>query len=67
MAVDREFLEGGHLNDMGVHSELMLRRDLACSASVQYETWAFPLLAPGRQSNMTASIQLTFMPHWKIW
>jgi hypothetical protein len=33
---------------------------------VQYEQWSFPILATGRQSDVTASVQLTFWPHWQI-
>jgi hypothetical protein len=66
MKVDREFLEGGRLSDLRVRGELMLRPDLAGSAALQYEHWAFPLLSPLAKSNLTASLQLTFLPHWKM-
>lgn len=60
--VDHNFLQGGHVNDFAVHSDVMLGPDLALSGSVQYERWAFPLLASQPQSNVTASFQLTFSP-----
>lgn len=62
MEVDRVFLEGGHLNDLGVHSEVTLRRSLVFSSLVQYEHWAFPLLASRPRSNVSMSVQLTFFP-----
>jgi capsule assembly protein Wzi len=62
MEVDRVFLQGGHLNDLGVHSEVTLRRSLVLSSLVQYERWAFPLLASRPRSNVSMSVQLTFFP-----
>jgi membrane-associated phospholipid phosphatase len=65
--VDRAFLQGGHQNDFTVRSDVMLRPDLALSTFVQYERWAFPLLAAQPKSNLTASFQLTFTPQrWRI-
>jgi membrane-associated phospholipid phosphatase len=64
-AVDREFLQGGHLHDFGIRSELMLRPNVGLSGFLQYEKWRFPLLSPTWQSNVTASVQLTFRPRWK--
>jgi hypothetical protein len=66
MEVDREFLEGGHLNDFSVRHEMMVSPELGLSGSVQYETWGFPLLATQRMSNVTASLQLTYLPRLKI-
>jgi hypothetical protein len=66
MEVDREFLEGGHLNDFSVRHEMMVSPELGLSGSVQYETWGFPLLATQRMSNMTVSLQLTYLPRLKI-
>jgi len=65
--VDRVFLSGGRLNDFGIQSDWMLRNDLAVSGMVQYERWNFPLLSTSqRQSNFTASLQMTFYPNWGI-
>ena len=64
--VDRNFLSGGHLNDFGARTEFLLRDNLSFTGSVQYERWAFPLLAAEPKSNVTASFQLTFMPHWRM-
>jgi Capsule assembly protein Wzi len=62
MEADCAFLEGGHLNDFGIRGEAMLRRDLALSSFLQYERWAFPLLADRPRSNLAFSVQLTFHP-----
>jgi hypothetical protein len=45
---------------------LMLARNLAFSGSVQYETWEFPVLRPGPQSDVTAQLQFTFYPSWRM-
>ena len=62
--VDKTFLDGGHLQDISVRTDLMLSHDLGLSAYVQYETWNFPVLSPQPQSNVTGSIQFTFWPNW---
>lgn len=65
--VDGDYLpQGGTLNDGGVILDFQLRPDVTVSGSVQYEKWNYPLLAPGVQSNVATSLQLTFWPHlWK--
>jgi hypothetical protein len=62
MEIDHAFLQGGHLNDFSLQNQLHLRPDLNLSTRVQYESWAFPLLANVPRSNLTTSIQLTFYP-----
>ena len=64
--VDREFLQGGRLNDFGGTADFILRHDLAISAGLQYEQWKFPLLSACGQSNISASVQLTLYPNWHI-
>ena len=65
--VDGDYLpHGGTLNDGGVNLDFQLRPDVTVSGSVQYEKWNYPLLAPGVQSNVATSLQLTFWPRtWK--
>jgi hypothetical protein len=63
--VDRDFLEGGHQNDFSVKTDWMLKPDLALSGWLQYERWAFPLLAAQPKTNVTASFQITFTPNWR--
>jgi hypothetical protein len=64
--VDKFLARGGRLNDFSAGTELMLTRQLAFSGSVQYEQWNFPVLRLGPQSDVTASVQLTYSPRWKI-
>ena len=64
--VDRDFLQGGHANDFSVRSDWMLTPGIAVSGFLQYERWAFPLLAPVPKSDVTASFQITYTPHWRI-
>ncbi len=54
---------GGTLSDWGVTADFWLRATVKVSGSVQYEKWAFPVLASGSRSNVTSSFQLTFWPH----
>jgi len=63
--VDQRFLQGGRLNDFTARGEMLLSSSVALQATVGYEQWKFPLLAPGMQQNVTASFQLTFSPHWR--
>jgi hypothetical protein len=60
--VDRDFLEGGHLDDFNVRPTMMLGHDLALSGMIQLEHWYFPLLSTSGQTNTTAQVQLTFFP-----
>jgi membrane-associated phospholipid phosphatase len=58
------FVGGGRLVDYLGRGDFLLNRDLSISGMLQYEQWKFPVLSATRQSNITASIQLTFYPHW---
>jgi Capsule assembly protein Wzi/PAP2 superfamily len=60
--VSTAFIGGGRLEDYSARGNFALRSDLSFSASLQYEQWSFPVLATTRQSNVTASFQLTFYP-----
>jgi membrane-associated phospholipid phosphatase len=57
---------GGSLNDFSAGAHFLLRRDLSVSSSLQYEKWAYPLLSLSKNSNFSASVQITFQPHWRI-
>jgi len=61
--VEREFLEGGHLDDFSIRPQIMLTSQLGVSGMVQYEHWYFPLLSATGRANTTAQLQLTFFPH----
>ena len=63
LKVSHEFVpQGGTLADAGIHANFWVRSSLSVSAGVQYEAWTFPVIASGRQSNITSSVQLTFWP-----
>ncbi len=64
--LDRDFLEGGHLDDFSIRPQIMLTRDLNLSGTVQFEHWFFPLLSSTGKSNVTAQVQLTFFPQLKL-
>jgi membrane-associated phospholipid phosphatase len=63
---DRAFIDGGHLNDYGAQGELMLRQDVSLCGLLQYEQWKFPALSQAGHSNVTASLQITFYPKWRV-
>ncbi len=64
--VSKDFIGGGRLVDYSARTDLMLAPRVGVSALLQYEQWRFPVLAPDRQSNVTASVQFTFYPHCGI-
>lgn len=66
--VSAEFVAGGGtVTDAGVSADLWVRSEYSVQAFVQYEKWAFPVLSPTQQSNLTTSVQLTFWPnHWGV-
>jgi hypothetical protein len=61
--VDRDFLEGGHLDDFSVRSSFFATPNVNVSGTFQFEHWYFPLLSSQGQSNTTAQVQLTYFPH----
>jgi Capsule assembly protein Wzi/PAP2 superfamily len=64
--VSPAFLEGGRLVDYSASTNLMLSPTVSFAGTLQYEQWRFPILAAGRQSDVTASVQFTFWPRWQI-
>ncbi|MBO0911130.1 MAG: phosphatase PAP2 family protein [Acidobacteria bacterium] len=64
--VDRDFLEGGHLDDFSIRPRLMLSRNLNLAGALQFEHWYFPLLSANGHSNVLAEAQLTFYPQWQL-
>lgn len=63
LKVSHEFIpSGGTLADASVRADVWVRSAVSVSATVQYEAWTFPVIAPTRQSNITSSVQLTFWP-----
>jgi membrane-associated phospholipid phosphatase len=63
--VSPRFIEGGRLVDYSAQSQFMVGPNISVSGLLQYEQWRFPILSSDRQSDVTASIQVTFYPHWR--
>jgi hypothetical protein len=64
--VAQDFLEGGEYNDFGARADLLVRPQLSLTSSLQYEQWNFPLLSSTRNSNLSASLQLTYWPKGRL-
>jgi len=64
--VSKNLTGGGRLVDYSATGNFMLSHELAFSGFLQYEQWNFPILSATRQSDVTASIQLTYYPKWRI-
>ncbi len=63
MQVASQFVPGGgNINDASVRTNFWIHRVWNVSASVQFERWNYPILAPGPQVNVTSSIGITFAP-----
>jgi hypothetical protein len=63
--VSPDFIQGGRLADYSAQAEFMIGPNVGVSGLFQYEQWKFPVLNPTAQSDVTASLQLTFYPHWR--
>ena len=64
--VYKDFVQGGRLSDYSARGEYTLGSRFSLSGFLQYEKWWFPVLSSTQQSNVTASLQLTFYPHWQV-
>jgi len=64
--VSTDFIGGGRSVDYSARAGRMLTHEIALSGFLQYEQWKFPVLAAGRQTDFTSSVQLTFYPKWQI-
>jgi Capsule assembly protein Wzi/PAP2 superfamily len=53
---------GGTVTDVGVRGDYWFRPSFGVSASVQYERWAFPIIQPGQQTNVSAMVEFLFQP-----
>jgi hypothetical protein len=64
---DSDFLQGGNLRDLHFKSEWTFNPRISVSSLFQYEWWNFPILTAGKKQNdFTASIQVTYWPHWRL-
>jgi hypothetical protein len=59
---DRVFIGGGRMNDYGANATFDLGNQWSVSGLMQYEQWNFPVLSPRGQTNITASVGVTFYP-----
>ncbi len=64
--VSKDFIGGGRLVDYSASGNFLASPRFSVSALLQYEQWSFPVLAQNQQSNVTASLQLTYSPKWRI-
>jgi membrane-associated phospholipid phosphatase len=64
--VANNFIGGGRLVDYSASGKFTPFPELTISGLLQYEHWNFPDLSPRAQSNTTASVQLTYYPHWRF-
>ena len=61
--VSKRFIpNGGTITDGGARASVWLSSTVSVSASLQYETWDFPVISATRQSNVATSIEVTFWP-----
>jgi len=63
--VSKDFIGGGRSVDYSAHGDFLLSPKVGFSGSLQFEQWRYPVLSPVGQSNVSASLQLTFYPHWQ--
>jgi hypothetical protein len=66
LAVSPDTGRRGTQHDFSAKFDYTVSSKLEASALVQYERWNFPVLAPTPQSNVTASVQLKYTPHWQF-
>lgn len=66
LAVSPDTGRRGTQHDFRAAFDYTISQTLTASTWVQYERWSFPVLAPTPQSNVTASVQLTYTPHWSL-
>jgi hypothetical protein len=59
---DQSFLLGGKQEDFSGSITWMVRPNIEISAMSQYETWKFPLLAPGTHSDVSTSFGIRVFP-----
>jgi len=61
--VSQQFVPGGGtVTDIALRGDLLATSQVGLSTKVQYETWSFPTLRSGQQTDVSASMQVTFWP-----
>ena len=62
----KDFVPGGTTQNLvAANAVLRLKRDVELNALAQYERWTVPVLASGKKSDFTTSVQLTWYPHFR--
>jgi hypothetical protein len=63
----KDFVPGGTTQNLiAANAIVRVKKDLELNAFAQYERWTVPVLAPGRQSDFTTSVQMTWYPHLRV-
>jgi hypothetical protein len=61
--VSQQWMPGGAtINDVSIGAQYWFHQRWNVNASVQYEKWNYPLLAPSPQTNIATSVGVTFAP-----
>lgn len=61
--VSQQFIPGGGtLTDAGFRTDCWITSSVSLTAQIQHETWNFPVIRLGNQSNVSTSLQITFAP-----
>jgi hypothetical protein len=61
--VSQQFVPGGGtLTDVGVRGDYWATQQFGFTTSVQYERWLFPVIQPGAQRDVSASIGIQIQP-----
>jgi hypothetical protein len=63
----KDFVPGGTTQNLiAANAIVRVKKDLELNALAQYERWTVPVLAAGRQSDFTTSVQMTWYPHLRV-
>jgi hypothetical protein len=63
----KDFVPGGTTQNLfAANAIVRVKKNLELNALAQYEQWTVPVLAPGRKSDFTTSIQMTWYPHLRV-
>lgn len=63
----KDFVPGGTTQNLvAANAIVRVKKDVEVNALAQYERWSVPVLAPGRKSDFTASVQMTWYPHVRV-
>jgi hypothetical protein len=61
--VSQQFVPGGGtLTDVGVRGDYWPSQNVGLTTSIQYERWLFPIIQPGAERDISASVGIQFQP-----